>query len=77
MMQDNMKDILNAIALKNGTTPDQIYREMQKAIDNTYASGDPAIKIQWEKIPHDPDAAPMVEDLLLYLTKKLSPETRE
>lgn len=64
-MKIDMERILNRIALDNGTTPEQVYAEMQEAIDAGYANPDPSVRAAWESIEFEGEK-PTPEDLIRY-----------
>lgn len=64
-MKIDMERILNRIALDNGTTPEQVYAEMQETIDAGYANPDPSVRAAWESIEFE-GKKPTPEDLIRY-----------
>ena len=71
MTRETIDNMLAAVAEKNGTTHEEVYQEIQKAIDQGFNNLDPKIQAAWNKIPHDGNQPPMVEDLIYYLTQKV------
>lgn len=57
--------ILKIIAEKEGISVEEVYREMQAAIDAGYSNPDPAIRTAWEKVPL-PYGKPRPEDMVVY-----------
>lgn len=64
-MKIDMESILNRIALDNGTTPEQVYAEMQEAIDAGYSNPDPSVRAAWASIEFEGEK-PTPEDLISY-----------
>jgi hypothetical protein len=50
-MNTDFQKILQRIAAENHTTPEEVYREMQIAIDAAYASDDPEVRKNWSQFP--------------------------
>lgn len=72
-MKKNLQMILERIAKENHTTPEEVYREMQIAIDAAYESSDPEVRKNWEMIPFEGDR-PKPEDVIFGLGMLLSPK---
>lgn len=62
-MNTNFKEILRKIAKENNTTPEEVYREMQIAIDAAYDNPDPEIRKRWNAIQFKGDR-PTPEDVI-------------
>lgn len=71
-----MKDfqtILRKIARENGTTPEQVRRDMQAAIDAGFDNPDPAVQAAWRGIPYKGER-PTAEDVVMGLASRLRPQ---
>lgn len=64
------KNIYNEIAEKYNTTPEEVYEEMQKAINAGFDDPDPAVQAEWKKMELKGDN-PTPEEVISYLVKKL------
>ncbi len=62
--------VLLKIARDSGVTPEEVYREMQAAIDIGFGNPDPAVQAAWQTIPYH-DTRPTPEEVILYLAKEL------
>ena len=69
-MDKKFQKILEQIAKENGSTPDEVYREMQIAIDAGFDNPDPKIQETWKTIPFKGDR-PTPEDLVMGITNML------
>lgn len=72
-MNTDFQKILEKIAAENNTTPEDVYREMQIAIDAAYDNPDPEIRRNWENI-HFNGERPTPEDVVFSLGMMLAPE---
>ncbi|WP_416326190.1 sporulation initiation factor Spo0A [[Eubacterium] hominis] len=70
MKTEIMKEIVKMIATDENQKEEDIYREMQIAIDQAYFNDDPMIKKRWERIPHE-GVKPTPEDVVDYLVTLL------
>lgn len=71
-MNTNLQEILEKIAKNNNTTPEEVYREMQIAIDAAFNSPDPQVRKNWEKIHYTGDR-PTPEDVIFGIGMMLAP----
>lgn len=62
-----MQDIITEIARRYGTTPEAVREEISAAIQIGMTQTDKSTQEQWEKIPHQADAAPTADELICYL----------
>lgn len=67
---NQFKKILKKIAKKEGISVEDVYREMQTAIDAGYYNPDPSIQAAWEKIPLA-CGKPKPEDVIAYCVKQI------
>ena len=67
----NIDEIIKLIALANNTTPEEVYSEMQIALDAAFQSKDPKVQKEWEKIPMKGDR-PTPEEVIPFLVMMLS-----
>lgn len=71
-MNTDFQKILEKIALQHNTTPEEVYREMQIAIDAAYDNDDPQVRKQWEAIPFKGDR-PTPEEVIYAIGMMLAP----
>lgn len=71
-MKMDFQKILERIAKENHTTPEEVYREMQIAIDAAYDNPDPEIRKNWETITFKGDR-PTPEEVVYSLGLMLKP----
>lgn len=69
-MEKKFQKILEQIAKENNSTPEDVYREMQIAIDAGFNNPDPKIQETWKTIPFQGDR-PTPEDLVMAVAKML------
>jgi len=62
--------ILKKIAEKEGVSVEEVYREMQIAIDIGFSSTDPVVQAAWKNISL-PHGKPRPEDVIMYCAKKI------
>ena len=74
-MNTNFQKILKRIAKENNTTPEDVYHEMQIAIDAAYDNPDPEIRRNWESI-HFTGERHTPEDVIFSLGMMLAPEDK-
>lgn len=58
-------DIIHQIAKVEGTTEEQVYADMQKAIDAGFDNPDQQVQAAWKKIPLK-GIRPTPEDLMVF-----------
>ena len=63
------KNAVRKIAEKRGISQEEVYREMQFAIDIGYCSPDPTIRAAWNDI--SPNSRPKPEDIYRYILNKI------
>ena len=63
MDKAKMERIVNRIARENHTTPEQVYQDMQEALDIGQASTDPAAQARWRTIPRKGEKVTLEEFL--------------
>lgn len=73
-MNTDFQMILKKIAQANNTTPEDVYREMQIAIDAAFDNPDPEVRKNWEAIHYTGDR-PTPEDVIFSLGMMLMPES--
>lgn len=64
------KTIYEKIAEKYNTTPEEVYEEMQKAINAGFDDPDPAVQEEWKKVTLKGDRS-TPEEVIDYAVKKL------
>lgn len=74
-MNTDFQKILKRIAAENNTTPEDVYHEMQIAIDAAYDNPDPEIRRNWESI-HFNGERPTPEDVVFSLSMMLTLEDK-
>ena len=62
--------IIKQVARAHNTTPEEVYAEMQIALDAAFQSKDPEVQKEWAKIPFKGDH-PTPEDVIPYLVGRL------
>ena len=66
----NIDEIIKKVAKVHNTTPEEVYAEMQIALDAAFQSKDPEVKKEWAKIPFQGER-PTPEDVIPYLVGRL------
>ena len=61
----SINEIIEKVAEMNNTTPEEVYAEMQAAIDAGFCNPDPQVQKEWEKVFYRGDG-PTPEDVILY-----------
>lgn len=61
----NMDSILKRVAQENHTSPEDVRREIDAAIQAGLANTDPAVQAAWQSVPHEGDT-PTAEELILW-----------
>ena len=67
------KNIFERVAKQYGTTPVEVYSEIQKAIDVGFSNPDPMVQAEWKKMNFKEDK-PTPEEVIAYLVGKLQTE---
>lgn len=68
--KDIMNQILKLIATDENLSEDEVYQEMQIAINQAYDSEDEDVRKRWQDIPCSQDH-PTPEEVIGYLVQKL------
>lgn len=63
-------DVFERVAKQNNTTADEVYAEIQKAIDAAFYNPDPLVQAEWAKIPYKGNK-PTPEDVIAYAVNVL------
>ncbi len=71
-MNTNFQEILEKVAKKNHTTPEEVYRQMQLAIDEAYDNPDPEIQKNWKAL-NIKGNRPTPEEVIFGVGMMLSP----
>ncbi|MGN0356963.1 MAG: sporulation initiation factor Spo0A [Blautia sp.] len=66
----NIDEIIKKVAQAHNTTPEEVYAEMQIALDAAFQSKDPEVQKEWAKIPIK-GVRPTPEDVIPYLVGQL------
>ena len=69
----NANAIFEQVARKHGKTRDEVYADIQEAIDAAYADPDPVAQAEWKKM-NIKGERPTPEEVLEYLVHKLKNE---
>lgn len=69
-MTKEFKGLLEHVAKQNNTTVEEVYKEMQIAIDAAFDSPDPEVQKKWKQIPFKGDR-PTPEDLIPYIASQV------
>lgn len=74
---NKIQKVVKKIAKREGVSVEEVYREMQIAVDIGYSNPDPAVQAVWKKIPM-PCGEPRPEDVITYCVEKLAlPHSRK
>lgn len=65
MYTNELKPLLNQIAKKNHTTPEEVYQEMQLLLDETWNTADPVFKQNQQQL--FPNGKPTVAEFIARL----------
>lgn len=71
-MTKEFKELLNAVAKQHNTTPEEVYKEMQIAIDSGFDNPDPEVQKMWKQVPFKGER-PNPEDLITYVAAMAQP----
>ncbi len=71
-MNQRFQYVLERIAAENRTSVDEVYRQMQIAIDAGFDSPDPQVRKNWECIPYKGER-PTPEEFVVALASMISP----
>lgn len=71
----NIDEIIKQVAKVHNTTPEEVYAEMQIALDAAFQSSDPEVQKEWAKIPFKGNH-PTPEDVITYLVSQLKTSQR-
>lgn len=69
-MTEKTKKIIQAVAAKNGVTPEQVESEIKKAVRLAMASDDPNAQALWKQMAPD-GKEPELDAVLDYLTNRM------
>lgn len=67
----DFNEIIRRVAIANNTTPEEVYSEMQIALDAAYQNTDPDVQKEWAKIPMKGNR-PTPEEVIPFLVMMLS-----
>ena len=67
----NFKEIITQVAIANNTTPEEVYSEMQIALDAAFQNPDPNVQKEWATVPLSGNH-PRPEDVIPFLAMMLS-----
>lgn len=67
----DFNEIIRRVAIANNTTPEEVYSEMQIALDAAFQSKDPDVQKEWSKIPLQGNR-PTPEEVIPFLAMMLS-----
>ena len=67
----NFNEIIKQVALAHNTTPEEVYSEMQIALDAAFQNPDPNVQKEWAKVPLSGNR-PTPEDVIPFLAMMLS-----
>lgn len=63
-------DIFEKVAKQHGVSRDEVYSEIQKAIDVGFNNPDPSVQAEWKKMNISGEH-PTPEEVLAYMVKQL------
>lgn len=66
----NTNDIFEKVARQYNTTADEVYEEIQKAIDAGFDNPDPDVQNEWKKM-NIQGKRPTPEEVIEYLVKQM------
>ena len=66
----NFKEIITQVAIANNTTPEEVYSEIQIALDAAFQNPDPNVQKEWAKVPLSGNR-PTPEDVIPFLAISL------
>lgn len=69
-MTEKTKKIIQAVAAKNGVTPEQVESEIKKAVRLAMASDDPNVQALWKQMAPD-GKEPELDAVLDYLINRM------
>ena len=69
----SIKEIIEKVAEINNTTAEEVYAEMQMAINAGFHNPDPQVQKEWEKVSYRGDG-PTPEDVILYAVGRFCSE---
>lgn len=67
----SIKEIIEKVAEINNTTAEEVYAEMQMAINAGFHNPDPQVQKEWEKVSYRGDG-PTPEDVIWYAVGRFS-----
>lgn len=67
----NFNEIIKQVAMAHNTTPEEVYAEMQIALDAAFQNPDPNVQKEWAKVPLNGNR-PTPEDVIPFLAMILS-----
>lgn len=70
MSESKIERVIRVIAERNHTTPEQVRREMQEAMEEGMNNPDPKVQAAWKKIPHKGEAVTL-EEFLEYIASQI------
>jgi len=73
-MDQEFREMLIKIAEKNNTTPEEVYSEMQKAIEMAFAECDSGARKSWDEMGFK-DKCPKPEEFVRMMAGKVAKET--
>lgn len=74
-MTKEFKELLEAVAKQYNTTDDEVYKEMQIAIDAGFDNPDPEVQKEWMRIPFEGER-PTPEEVNPYIALKAKLEKK-
>ena len=69
----SMKNIFEKVAEQHNTTTEEVYSEIQRAINAGFDNPDPAVQESWRKVKFKGER-PTPEEVMEYLAKRLRAE---
>ncbi|MDD6612291.1 MAG: sporulation initiation factor Spo0A C-terminal domain-containing protein [Clostridiales bacterium] len=69
----SINEIIEKVAEMNNTTAEEVYAEMQMAINAGFHNPDPQVQKEWEKVSYRGNS-PTPEDVILYAMEQFSSE---
>lgn len=75
-MTKEFRELLEVVAKQHNTTVEEVYKEMQIAIDDGFDNHDPQVQKMWKHIPLKGDR-PTPEDIISQLASRVNSENNK
>lgn len=75
MKENKFKKAMKTIGEREGISPEEVEREIQKAIDAAFYNLDSRAEVEWAKIPCKGER-PTPEEFIAYMSQKVKETTK-